>query len=190
MLTFVAAKLQADVPQTSQLMSSIGSALARQLTGAGQEVVLAGRTAGPLEELGRELDAPHRILDATDIDAVQAAFGESGPLTGVVNCVGSLLLKPAHRTSADEWDAVLDTNLRSAFATVRAGAGDLLIEGRRGLDEVQAVARLCAAIFSIVNDIVNPTVAPTSFECAETATSAEDGALLAQILGDSGVQFT
>jgi NAD(P)-dependent dehydrogenase (short-subunit alcohol dehydrogenase family) len=43
-------------------------------------------------------------------------------VTGVVNCVGSLLLKPAHLTSDDEWDATIATNLRSAFATVRAAA--------------------------------------------------------------------
>jgi len=40
----------------------------------------------------------------------------------VLNCAGSILLKPAHLTTADELGQVLTTNLISAFATVRAAA--------------------------------------------------------------------
>jgi NAD(P)-dependent dehydrogenase (short-subunit alcohol dehydrogenase family) len=36
--------------------------------------------------------------------------------------VGSLLLKPAHLISEEEWDATVITNLKSAFAVVRAAA--------------------------------------------------------------------
>jgi NAD(P)-dependent dehydrogenase (short-subunit alcohol dehydrogenase family) len=46
-----------------------------------------------------------------------------------VNCAGSLLLKPAHLTSAQELQDVLAANLVSAFATVRAGAGAMRSSG-------------------------------------------------------------
>ncbi len=45
-----------------------------------------------------------------------------GPISGVANCVGSLLLKPAHLLSEAEWDATVATNLKSAFAVVRGAA--------------------------------------------------------------------
>jgi NAD(P)-dependent dehydrogenase (short-subunit alcohol dehydrogenase family) len=60
-------------------------------------------------------------VDATNFDAVDACFKKSSsPVTGVVNCVGSILLKPAHATSEDEWSDTITRNLTSAFAIVRA----------------------------------------------------------------------
>jgi 3-oxoacyl-[acyl-carrier protein] reductase len=46
-----------------------------------------------------------------------------------VNCVGSLLLKPAHLTKESEWHHTIATNLTSAFATVQAAAKTM---GNRG----------------------------------------------------------
>ena len=52
--------------------------------------------------------------DARDPGAVErcvaAAAELTGNLDGVVNCVGSILLKPAHLTSVEEWQATLDVN--------------------------------------------------------------------------------
>ena len=60
-------------------------------------------------------------VDATNFDAVDACFKQAeSPVTGVVNCVGSILLKPAHATSEDEWSDTITRNLTSAFAIVRA----------------------------------------------------------------------
>ena len=44
-----------------------------------------------------------------------------GSVDGILNCVGSVLLKPAHLTSPEEWQETLAINLTSAFSTVRAG---------------------------------------------------------------------
>jgi NAD(P)-dependent dehydrogenase (short-subunit alcohol dehydrogenase family) len=43
--------------------------------------------------------------------------------------VGSLLLKPAHLLSEEEWDATLATNLKSAFAVVRGAALTMAQQG-------------------------------------------------------------
>lgn len=102
----------------------IGSSLARQLASTGARLVLAARKAEPLDALGAELGATTVLVDATsptDIDrAVETAVQTFGRLDGATNCVGSLLLKPAHLTRPEEFDDVLSVNLRSAFSLVRA----------------------------------------------------------------------
>lgn len=57
------------------------------------------------------------------------AAAAHGRLDGAVNLVGSILLKPAHRTSEEEWRATLATNLDSAFAVVRSGSKAMLKTG-------------------------------------------------------------
>jgi 3-oxoacyl-[acyl-carrier protein] reductase len=93
----------------------IGSAVARQLVSAGSRVFLAGRSSEPLQLLATELGcewAQVEATDATSVDAVgEAASAALGGLTGVTNCVGSILLKPAHLTTPDDWQATLAANL-------------------------------------------------------------------------------
>ena len=110
----------------------IGSAVVRQLRGNGAKLLLAGRDEARLSRLAEETRSAMTVFDAVDFAAVENAVAQArelggGRLDGIASCVGSLLLKPAHRTSASEWHAVLDTNLGSAFAVVRA-AGALMRE--------------------------------------------------------------
>lgn len=97
----------------------IGSEVARRLRALDAEVVLAARSQTRLEELASELGARAVSMDATRPEAVtralNAALGEGGRLLGLVNCVGTILLKPAHLTSDEEWRSTLDTNLTSSF---------------------------------------------------------------------------
>ena len=103
----------------------IGSATARLLAKQGANLLLSGRSPEPLNAVAAETGGLVHPLDATSTTEVAAAVDraatEFGTVDGVVNCVGSLLLKPAHITTDDEWDATVATNLRSAFAAVRAG---------------------------------------------------------------------
>ncbi|MCU0727886.1 MAG: SDR family oxidoreductase [Planctomycetes bacterium] len=109
--------------------SGMAPALARRLLAAGARLVLAARRPEALAGLAAETGARLLAVDARDFDAVRAAAEETareeGRLDGMVNLAGSLLLKPAHLTSADEYRAVLDANLTTAFAVVRA-AGTVL----------------------------------------------------------------
>jgi NAD(P)-dependent dehydrogenase (short-subunit alcohol dehydrogenase family) len=104
----------------------IGSALCRRLAKRGAHLVEAGRDEVRLASLAAELGAETFSLDASDSRQVQSCMNRAaqlhGHIDGAANCVGSLLLKPAHLLSDEEWDAAIATNLKSAFAVVRAAA--------------------------------------------------------------------
>jgi NAD(P)-dependent dehydrogenase (short-subunit alcohol dehydrogenase family) len=105
---------------------TIGSVLARRLVITGKSVLLIGRNAEKLAPLSIELNQPYTAVDFTASQALEDALLENaercGGYDGLVNCIGSLLLKPAHSTSDEEFRQVVETNLFTAFATVRAGA--------------------------------------------------------------------
>jgi NAD(P)-dependent dehydrogenase (short-subunit alcohol dehydrogenase family) len=83
--------------------------------------------------VGKELDQPWHELDARDFGAVDDAVGavveEHGRIDGAINCAGSVVLKPAHLTTPDDYDGVIATNLTTAFALVRAVAPKMRKEG-------------------------------------------------------------
>lgn len=108
---------------------SVGSALARRLAGQGNRVLIAGRDETAVGLLSDELQAPSICFDASEENAIeqcleQAAL-EFGEVAGIANCVGSILLKPAHSTSYAEWNELITTNLTSCFSVTRA-AGKML----------------------------------------------------------------
>jgi NAD(P)-dependent dehydrogenase (short-subunit alcohol dehydrogenase family) len=126
---------------------------------------LVGRREDKIVALASELDSPHAIADATSIEQVEAcvaaAVDKLGEVNGIVNCVGSALLKPAHLTTAAEWDDTIATNLTSAFATVRAGCKTMRRQGgsivllstaaaRIGLANHEAIAAAKAGVIGLM----------------------------------------
>ncbi len=111
----------------------IGACLSKHLVAEGAQVIVAGRNQEKITALASSLDMPHAIVDVTQIDAVETAVAEvvktHGPVNGMVNCVGSIFLKPCHLMTAKEWDAVIGTNLTSAFAVVQAASKHMLDNG-------------------------------------------------------------
>lgn len=104
----------------------IGSEVCRRLVAAGGRVLMCGRRAEPLEQLAAELGQPSAVVDARNwadtAVAVARAAEEFGKLDGAVNLAGSLLLKPAHLTSPEDWREAIDQNLTTAMGLVRAAA--------------------------------------------------------------------
>lgn len=124
----------------------IGSELCRQLLASGANVVAGSRNSDTLRELGETTGVRPFTLDATDIEQVAACLADAlqtfGRVDGVANCVGSLLLKPAHLTSDVEWQTTLAINLTTAFAAVRAGAKAMLQTGGSIVLVSSAAARI------------------------------------------------
>lgn len=103
-----------------------GSALTRRLAAAGHELLLIGRNGDKLAALCAEVgSAQYVVTDVTQLDAVEGAVQEFGPIDGIVNCAGSILLKPAHITTELEFQQTLDTNLKTAFVALRAGVKNM-----------------------------------------------------------------
>ncbi|MFO7959504.1 MAG: SDR family oxidoreductase [Nitriliruptoraceae bacterium] len=103
-----------------------GSATVRRLRAAETTVVMAARDQEGLDALAAETGATARVVDARDIAAVgelvDEVVTEHGRIDGVANLAGSVLLKPAHLTTEEEFHETIATNLTSAFAVVRAAA--------------------------------------------------------------------
>jgi NAD(P)-dependent dehydrogenase (short-subunit alcohol dehydrogenase family) len=112
---------------------AVGAEASRRLRDSGAQLLLAGRNQGELESLSEEVDAPFHVVDATNIDAVEACVADAtdrfGEVDGIVNCVGSVLIKPAHITTPAEWHHTLEQNLTSAFAVVRAAYQSMKTRG-------------------------------------------------------------
>ena len=149
----------------------IGRALVKQLSAKGWKLVLVGRTLGPLEQLASEVGGVAVAVDAQDFDAVDAVFQSHPQATGAVNLAGSILLKPAHMTSFQEFSQTLDQNLRTAFAVTRAASKSMKAAGgsvvlvsscaaRIGLSNHEAISAAKAGIEGLVRSAA-ATYAPS-----------------------------
>jgi 3-oxoacyl-[acyl-carrier protein] reductase len=111
----------------------IGSATAARLHASGARLVLAARDPARLDEVASRYGAlavPADVTRTEDVDAVFARATEAyGRVDGVAHCVGSIVLKPAHRTTDEEWDRTIALNLTSAFRVVRAAARTMSATG-------------------------------------------------------------
>lgn len=103
----------------------IGRAVAKQLKKNGSSVYLVGRNDEKTAQLSAELDSPFSLLNSLEFSSFETVFNEIENQNflpfGIVNCIGSLLLKPAHSTSEIEWNELVSIHLSSSFACLRAG---------------------------------------------------------------------
>lgn len=142
----------------------IGGALCRRLAAQGARVLLAGRSQERLQALAQELQALTCVLNPTSFDEVDACIEQAvalfGRLDGVANCIGSIVLKPAHSTSEAEWHDTLAANLTTAFAITRASARAMQSTGgsivlvssaaaRIGLANHEAIAAAKAGVIGL-----------------------------------------
>lgn len=104
----------------------LGTAVAYRLHGRGADLALVGRDEVVLDTLAQRLGAEKFVADASDFSqvdsAVQATVERFGRLDGAVCTTGSLLLKPAHITTALDWQALIAANLTAAFTVVRSAS--------------------------------------------------------------------
>ena len=101
--------------------SGIGLAIARALHAEGAQVVLNGfGDADEIAALCEELGATHSGADLTDVAAIEAMMAEAGGVDILVNNAGVTRDNLLMRMSEEEWDTVLNTNLKGAFNFTKA----------------------------------------------------------------------
>jgi 3-oxoacyl-[acyl-carrier protein] reductase len=104
--------------------SDIGTQVAKNLCQQGHTIWLTGRHEERVKPIAVSLETAYSVLDATDFEAVGRTFATVsstlGSVDGVVCCAGSLLLKPAHLTSWDEYTSTIQANLTTSFAVVKS----------------------------------------------------------------------
>jgi NAD(P)-dependent dehydrogenase (short-subunit alcohol dehydrogenase family) len=117
--------------------SGIGLGCAVALAEQGAEVTLAARSIGKLTEIVEAMaaegwSAKALQMDVTDVEATEAAVAELGPFDVLVNSAGLARHSPAVETGLNDFDAVMDINVRGAYFLTRAVAKGLLAAGKPG----------------------------------------------------------
>jgi NAD(P)-dependent dehydrogenase (short-subunit alcohol dehydrogenase family) len=128
----------------------IGRAAAVQLCAAGAAVAVTGRSLEAAERAARELgpDAIGIEADVRDIDAsaaaVERAAAAFGRLDGLVANAGvTPALSPPEAVTPEQWDEVLDINLRGIFFAIQPAARLMLEHGAGSIVAVSsAIARI------------------------------------------------
>jgi 3-oxoacyl-[acyl-carrier protein] reductase len=119
----------------------IGSAIARKLAAMGARVVLCGRTRRPLEVTAEAISnergqAEVAECDVSSLRSVEALAGrveqEFGRIDILVNNAGiGGFGGPLHQLPPEEWEKILNTNLRGVYYMIRSFA-PLMIRGKGG----------------------------------------------------------
>jgi len=121
--------------------SGLGRHFAIVLARAGAKVALAARRSEALTALAREIESfdgravPVR-MDVTDkasvSAAIEAAETELGAVHILVNNAGIAVMRPLLEQTEDDWDRVIDTNLKGAFLVAQEVARHMVRLGHGG----------------------------------------------------------
>lgn len=147
--------------------SGIGEAAARLIAAKGAHVVLGARRSERLEKLVGEIrseggSASARALDVTDMNSMQAfvefAKAQHGKIDVIVNNAGVMPLSPLAALKVDEWNQMLDVNVRGVLHGIAAvlpgmqaqGFGQVInISSIGGLAVSPTAAVYCATKFAV-----------------------------------------
>jgi NAD(P)-dependent dehydrogenase (short-subunit alcohol dehydrogenase family) len=126
----------------------LGQTFARALAAAGADLVLTGRRLEALREFQREIEALGRRTLALELDvreqesirrmAAQAA-AHFGRIDILVNNAGCNVRKPALEVTWDDWNLILDTNVRGTFFVSQAVAPHMIAQKRGRIINIGSV---------------------------------------------------
>ncbi|HEU0094156.1 MAG TPA: glucose 1-dehydrogenase [Vicinamibacteria bacterium] len=107
----------------------LGQSFARALARAGADLVITARRKDDLREFQREIEGLGRRALPLDLDVrdqgsitrmAQAAVAGYGKIDVLVNNAGCNIRKPALEVTWEDWNTILDTNLRGSFFVAQA----------------------------------------------------------------------
>jgi 3-hydroxy acid dehydrogenase/malonic semialdehyde reductase len=128
--------------------SGFGAAIARRFAAEGHRIIAAGRRRERLEALTNEFDARriHAVtLDVRDRARVDAAVAtlpsDLKAIDLLVNNAGLALgLEPAHRVDPDDWEQMVDTNVKGLMYVTRAVLPGMVERGRGHIVNLGSIA--------------------------------------------------
>ena len=117
--------------------SGIGLGCAVALAEAGAHVVIMARRSDQIDQVVKAmqekgLSAEGIVGDVTDVDVTAALFARLRPLDVFVNSAGLARHSPALETKPDDFDVVMNVNLRGAYFATQAAARIMIDDGRAG----------------------------------------------------------
>ena len=149
---------------------SLGRDVAERLTDSGCQVVLTGRNAQKLSDVALK-EALKIVADLAQPDEVQRLFDSimshfGQPPTLLAHCAGSVMIRPLHRTTPEQYRACLGSNLDSAFFTLQGFIKGLIetqvsgravlvssIAARVGISNHAAVAAAKAGVEGLIRSV-------------------------------------
>ena len=147
--------------------SGLGEAAARLLADQGAAVVLGARRVDRLETLAREInDRGHRALalatDVVDVKQVQrlvdTAVERFGRIDVIINNAGLMPQSPLDRLRIDEWDRMIDVNIKGVLYGIAAALPHMKRQKSGHIINVSSVAghkvRAGGAVYSATKHAV------------------------------------
>ena len=136
--------------------SGFGAHFAQLLSAAGAEVILAARRADKLAELQHSLQSQGRKASAISMDvssreSVTAGFDQVGACDIVINNAGITVTRALLDQTEEDWDSVIDTNLKGCWLVATEAARRL-----RAAEKPGAIVNVA----SILGERVAAGVAP------------------------------
>lgn len=113
----------------------LGQYFARALAGAGADLVITSRKLSSLAEFRQEIESLGRralpvqldVLSQSEIEnMVRTTVKEYGKIDILVNNAGLNIRKPSTEVSPQDWDIILDTNLKGSFFCAQAVAKEMI----------------------------------------------------------------
>lgn len=116
----------------------LGQVFARALANAGADLAITSRSVDDMTTFKNEIEAMGRrcetfACDVRDYESIQTAVGGAitayGAIDILVNNAGCNRRKPALEVTWDDWNLILDTNLRGTFFVAQAVARGMIERG-------------------------------------------------------------
>jgi NADP-dependent 3-hydroxy acid dehydrogenase YdfG len=128
-------KLNESVTIITGASSGIGAATALKLAKAGSNIVLVSRADDKIEKVKKQIEdqggkAEIFAADVTDIDQMKAmadfAIEKFGKIDNLVNNAGLMLFSQWKDVAIEEWNAMIDTNIKGYLNAIAAVLPKLL----------------------------------------------------------------
>lgn len=147
--------------------SGIGEGMARELGNAGAKVLLGARRLERIDAIAAEIRSAGGIAEARELDVtrrqsmasfVQAALDKWGRVDVLINNAGIMPLSPLAAGKQDEWEQIIDVNIKGVLWGIGAvlpvmeaqGSGQIINIGSIGaLSVVPTAAVYCASKFAV-----------------------------------------